>query len=59
MDKHGADPQEALHVGDSLREDIEGATKAGLRALLLDRHGDPGVPHIRTLDQILPYVSGL
>jgi len=29
--------EEALHVGDSLREDYEGAQKAGLSALLLDR----------------------
>jgi putative hydrolase of the HAD superfamily len=34
---------EALHVGDSLRDDYEGARAAGLHALLLDRknqHGD-------------------
>lgn len=30
-------PAEALHVGDSPREDLEGATSAGLQALLLDR----------------------
>jgi putative hydrolase of the HAD superfamily len=30
-------PEEALHVGDSLVEDFEGARAAGLRALLLDR----------------------
>jgi putative hydrolase of the HAD superfamily len=36
-------PAEALHVGDSLRDDFEGARAAGLHALLLDRkdqHGD-------------------
>lgn len=33
----GVAPAEALHVGDSLREDYEGARAAGLRALLLDR----------------------
>jgi putative hydrolase of the HAD superfamily len=36
-------PAEALHVGDSLRDDFEGARAAGLNALLLDRkdqHGD-------------------
>ena len=35
--------REALHVGDSLRDDFEGARAAGLHALLLDRrdqHGD-------------------
>jgi putative hydrolase of the HAD superfamily len=30
-------PAEALHVGDSVAEDFEGARGAGLRALLLDR----------------------
>jgi len=39
LDKHAVDPQEALHVGDSLRDDVEGATKAGLHAVLLDRQG--------------------
>lgn len=37
LEKHAVDPDEALHVGDSLRDDVEGATKAGLRAVLLDR----------------------
>ena len=31
------EPAEALHVGDSLAEDFEGARRAGLSALLLDR----------------------
>lgn len=31
--------EESLHVGDSLREDYEGAQEAGLSALLLDREG--------------------
>ena len=33
------EPSEALHVGDSLAEDLEGARSAGLSALLLDRQG--------------------
>ena len=33
----GVEPEEALHVGDSVAEDLEGARAAGLRALLLDR----------------------
>jgi putative hydrolase of the HAD superfamily len=32
-----AAPHEALHIGDSLEEDYEGARRAGLGALLLDR----------------------
>ncbi|HYX20618.1 MAG TPA: HAD-IA family hydrolase [Thermoanaerobaculia bacterium] len=36
----GVEAGEALHVGDSLRDDYEGARAAGLRALLLDRRGE-------------------
>jgi putative hydrolase of the HAD superfamily len=32
------DPGRALHVGDSLREDIQGAAQAGLQPLWLQRH---------------------
>ena len=47
-------PDEALHIGDSLAEDYEGARAAGLAALLLDRHGrHPEVPErIRSLDEL-------
>jgi putative hydrolase of the HAD superfamily len=33
----GVEPAEALHVGDSVTEDFQGARRAGLSALLLDR----------------------
>jgi putative hydrolase of the HAD superfamily len=52
------EPAEALHVGDSLREDYEGARGAGLAALLLDR--EDRHPHVaervRTLDGVLERV---
>lgn len=35
----GCDAAEALHVGDSAVEDVDGARTAGVRALLLDRGG--------------------
>jgi putative hydrolase of the HAD superfamily len=35
-------PDEALHVGDTAAEDVEGARAAGIRALLIDRDGDGG-----------------
>ncbi len=38
----GCTPQEALHVGDTAAEDVEGARRAGVRALLLDRSGSSG-----------------
>jgi putative hydrolase of the HAD superfamily len=50
----GADPQEAVHVGDSLEGDVHGARAAGLRAILLQRQGDPpaGVESVRTLEEL-------
>lgn len=62
IDKHAVDPDEALHVGDSLRDDAEGAAKAGLKSLLLDRrdrHRGAHVPTIRTLDEVLAYLADL
>lgn len=50
--RHG----EILHVGDSLTSDYEGATAAGLRAVLLDRdgrHADAAVPRITALPHLL------
>jgi putative hydrolase of the HAD superfamily len=39
LDKHAVDPEEAMHVGDSVRDDLEGARRAGLHAALIDRDG--------------------
>jgi putative hydrolase of the HAD superfamily len=36
---HGLRPEEALHIGDSLHADAEGARAAGLFPVLLNRHG--------------------
>lgn len=35
----GASPECALHVGDSIDEDVLGASSVGIRAMLLDRRG--------------------
>lgn len=62
LDKHALDPEEAMYVGDSLRDDVEGATKAGLHAVLLDRQGQHagiGVQVIQTLEELLPLVERL
>jgi putative hydrolase of the HAD superfamily len=50
----GVGPGEALHVGDSLVNDVEGARAAGVRAVLLARDGEPpaGVPAIRSLAEL-------
>lgn len=34
-----AKPSEAIHVGDTYGEDVVGAERAGIRGLLVDRHG--------------------
>lgn len=39
LETMGAPSTRAIHVGDSLRDDVEGARQAGLRAVLLDRRG--------------------
>ncbi|MDE3051318.1 MAG: HAD-IA family hydrolase, partial [Nitrospirota bacterium] len=59
LEKHAVDPDEAMHVGDSVRDDMEGATKAGLTGVLLDRTGRSrasGGHVIRTLEELLPLV---
>jgi putative hydrolase of the HAD superfamily len=57
----GAPAEAAVMVGDSLSDDIAGATRSGLRAVLVDRHGrypdHPG-ERIGGLDE-LPSLLGL
>jgi putative hydrolase of the HAD superfamily len=50
-------PEEAVMVGDSVRQDIEGALRAGMRAVLLHRGAPPaprldGVPVIKSLAEL-------
>jgi putative hydrolase of the HAD superfamily len=62
LDKHAADPEEALHVGDSIRDDVEGARGAGLKAVLLDRAGTYSSTDgrcIRTLSEVLDLLDRL
>jgi putative hydrolase of the HAD superfamily len=42
LSRLGVAPAAAVHVGDSGKEDVEGAIAAGMHALLLDRHGVGG-----------------
>lgn len=62
LEKHAIDPEEALHIGDSLREDVEGAKKAGLHAALLDRDGRQqggGIRTIKSLEELFPLLQRL
>lgn len=60
LEKHAVDPEEALHIGDSLREDVEGGRKAGLHVALVNRDGStqPGdVPCITSLVELFPLLD--
>ena len=50
----GAAPDETVHVGDSVPNDVEGARAAGIRALLLSRGGEApaGVDAVRSLEEV-------
>jgi putative hydrolase of the HAD superfamily len=52
----GVAPEDALHVGDSLDNDVAGARAAGIRAVLVDRSGaaPPGVEAVRSLTEVPP-----
>lgn len=55
--KHSASPDEAMHVGDGILEDVRGAQAAGIAAVLLDRsdrYADRSdLIRIRNLDELL------
>ena len=64
LEQAKADPGEVIHVGDHLDADVEGARRAGMDAILIDRFNrhDPaevpdGVPVISSLDELLPIVD--
>jgi putative hydrolase of the HAD superfamily len=50
----GVDPGQAVHVGDSIENDVEGARAAGVRAVLIARtgHAPAGVETIRSLAEL-------
>ena len=54
----GVEPSRALHVGDRRVEDYDGARAAGMRALLLDRHGaEAGPDVISTLTAVVERIT--
>ena len=60
VERLGVAPEATLHVGDSPYEDYQGARRAGLKALLLDRPGAfDGAPYdrIASLDAVLEVVA--
>lgn len=55
LDVAGCSADEAIHVGDTVEEDIAGAGAAGIRALLIDRTGGGD---IASLGEIAAIVDG-
>jgi len=58
--RHGLQASEAVQVGDSIRDDVEGACAAGLRGVLLDRKDRAGaddVERIRSLAELPPLIG--
>lgn len=48
----GAGRAEAIHVGDSVVEDIDGARAAGIEPVLVRRDGSEGPPGVRTIGSL-------
>ena len=48
----GTAAERAIHVGDSVVEDVRGARAAGLEAVLLRRDGEPGPAGVRTITSL-------
>jgi putative hydrolase of the HAD superfamily len=55
----GADPDEAIHVGDSLDDDVAGARSAGIEPVLVRRAPGPTIPGVRTISNLgeLPAIT--
>ncbi len=49
----GVEPAQALHVGDTPEEDLDGARAAGIRALLIDRDGGGDISSLEEVDSRL------
>lgn len=63
LSRAGWEPDEALYVGDSVIEDMEGAAGAGMRGVLLDRSrvniGFTAAPVINALTELPPLMARL
>jgi putative hydrolase of the HAD superfamily len=51
-------PDRALHAGDSVEADVEGARAAGLEAVLVVRDGTPAPPGVRTVRSLAELAAG-
>lgn len=62
----GIEPHEAVMVGDQVRDDVDGAQRAGMRGVWVNRYGDDGYHHhdgikpdatIEQLSELLPHLD--
>jgi len=64
LEKHVVDPEDAIHIGDSVRDDVEGAVRAGLTGVWLDRAGrssdslPAGAARVTTLSDVSQLLQG-
>jgi putative hydrolase of the HAD superfamily len=54
----GARAQDALHVGDDVAADVEGARAAGITPVLVARAGEPAPPGVRVIETLDGLLSG-
>src|SRR6185312_11235036 len=61
LDLLGVEPAEAVMVGDTIADDIEGALALGMRAILMDREGSRPefAPRVETLNELPPLLRDL
>jgi putative hydrolase of the HAD superfamily len=52
----GVAAQRAVHVGDTIEEDVAGAQAAGVRAVLLRRDGSPGPAGVTTIASLAEFI---
>jgi putative hydrolase of the HAD superfamily len=59
LDLIGVEPADAVMVGDTIADDIDGAIAVGMRAILVDRDGrrPEFEPRIETLHELLPLLA--
>jgi REG-2-like HAD superfamily hydrolase len=64
LERAGVEPSAAIHVGDHVDADVDGARGVGIGAVLIDRAAryrpemvPPGVPVIASLEELLPIVD--
>jgi putative hydrolase of the HAD superfamily len=62
LERAGVEPQESVHVGDSITNDLEPALAVGMKAVMIDRSGsfpESPFPRITTLDELPALLSTL